>query len=62
MRIGWLVLALSIALGAGVMGATPAAETHPFSVHDMLAMDRISEPAVSPDGKLVVFTLRTTDL
>jgi len=62
MRIGWLVLALSIALGAGVMGATPAAETHPFSVHDMLAMDRISEPAVSPDVKLVVFTLRTTDL
>ncbi|NLI47402.1 MAG: S9 family peptidase [Acidobacteria bacterium] len=62
MRIGWLVLALSIALGAGVMGATPATETHPFSVHDMLAMDRVSEPAVSPDGKLVVFTLRRTDL
>ncbi|HOT00917.1 MAG TPA: S9 family peptidase [Acidobacteriota bacterium] len=44
------------------MGATPATETHPFSVHDMLAMDRVSEPAVSPDGKLVVFTLRRTDL
>jgi dipeptidyl aminopeptidase/acylaminoacyl peptidase len=37
-------------------------DTHPFSVHDMLAMDRISEPQVSPDGKWVVFTLRKTDL
>jgi dipeptidyl aminopeptidase/acylaminoacyl peptidase len=37
-------------------------ETHPFSIHDMLAMDRLSDPQVSPDGKWVVFTLRTTDL
>jgi dipeptidyl aminopeptidase/acylaminoacyl peptidase len=62
MRTGWLVLLVSLALGAGVMGAPPAADTHPFSVHDMLAMDRISEPAVSPDGKRVAFTLRVTDL
>ena len=39
-----------------------AAQTHPFSVHDMVAMDRISEPAVSPDGKQIVFVLRKTDL
>jgi dipeptidyl aminopeptidase/acylaminoacyl peptidase len=38
------------------------AQTHPFSIHDMLAMDRISEPQVSPDGKWIVFTLRKTDL
>ena len=37
-------------------------ETHPFSVHDMLAMDRISDPQVSPDGKWVAFVLRKTDL
>ncbi len=37
-------------------------ESHPFSVHDMLAMDRIYDPQVSPDGKWIVFTLRTTDL
>ena len=36
--------------------------THPFSVHDMLAMDRIGDPQVSPDGKWIVFTLRETDL
>jgi len=39
-----------------------AGETHPFSVHDMLAMERISDPQVSPDGAWVSFTLRTTDL
>ncbi len=37
-------------------------DTHPFSVHDMLAMDRISDPQVSPDGKWIVFVLRKTDL
>ena len=35
---------------------------HPFSVHDMLAMDRISDPQVSPDGKSVTFNVRETDL
>lgn len=39
-----------------------SSETHPFSVHDMLAMDRVSDPQVSPDGKWIVFTLRKTDL
>jgi hypothetical protein len=43
-----LVLALGLPAGA-------AAEIHPFSVHDMLAMDRISDPRVSPDGTQVAF-------
>ena len=40
----------------------PAEEPHPFSVHDMLAMDRIGDPQVSPDGKTIAFTVRSTDL
>jgi dipeptidyl aminopeptidase/acylaminoacyl peptidase len=51
-----LVLLLTLALPAG------AAETHPFSIHDMLAMERISDPRVSPDGTEVAFTVRATDL
>ncbi len=39
-----------------------AADPHPFSVHDMLAMERVSDPAVSPDKKRVVFTVRQTDI
>ena len=38
------------------------AGTHPFGVHDMLAMQRVSDPQLSPDGQRVVFGLRTTDL
>jgi len=36
--------------------------THPFSVQDMLAARRISDPQVSPNGGHVVFVLRETDL
>ncbi|MCK4829615.1 PD40 domain-containing protein, partial [bacterium] len=38
------------------------AEPHPFTVHDLLAMDRISDPQVSADGSRIVFTLKSTDL
>ena len=51
-----LVLLLTLALPAG------AAETHPFSIHDMLAIERISDPRVSPDGTQVAFVVRATDL
>jgi len=43
-------------------GSVLAADPHPFSIYDMLAMDRISDPRVSPDGSRVAFTLRTTDV
>ncbi|MFO7654025.1 MAG: S9 family peptidase [Candidatus Krumholzibacteriia bacterium] len=39
-----------------------ADQPHPFSVHDLLAMDRISDAQVSPDGRRAIFTLRETDL
>lgn len=39
-----------------------AAESHPFSVHDLLAMDRLSDPRVSPDGTQVAFCVSVTDL
>ena len=58
MRHRLLPLAALLALA----GAALAADPHPFSVHDMLAMDRLGDPQVSPDGELVVFTVRETDL
>jgi len=49
------------ASGAG--GAPSSfAGSHPFGVDDMLAMERVGDPQVSPDGKSVLFSLRTTDL
>ncbi|MBN2198330.1 MAG: S9 family peptidase [Candidatus Aminicenantes bacterium] len=57
-----IIAAAQAAVGTAGAQAAAAADTHPFSVRDMLAMDRVSEPAVSPCGKWIVFTLRTTDL
>lgn len=63
-----LLLFLAI-LAANVLGFEYRASSaenrgliHPFSVYDMLAMKRLSDPQVSPDGKYVVFVLRETDL
>src|SRR5262245_20782362 len=50
------------ALGLLLAASASAADPHAFSVMDMLAMDRISEPRVSPDGTRVAFTVRVTDL
>jgi dipeptidyl aminopeptidase/acylaminoacyl peptidase len=52
------VICLFILSGLSVFAETP----HPFSVHDLVAMDRISGQTVSPDGQWIVFTLRKTDL
>ena len=38
-----------------------AAARRPLTVGDMLAMERVTDPAPSPDGKLIAYTLRTTD-
>ncbi|MDH3214992.1 MAG: S9 family peptidase [Candidatus Krumholzibacteria bacterium] len=45
-----------------VIPPADAQDTHPFSIHDMLAMDRIGDPQVSPDGEWVAFVRRSTDL
>jgi dipeptidyl aminopeptidase/acylaminoacyl peptidase len=57
------LMAILLAVPAGPAGAgTPAGPTHPFSVHDMLAMDRVASPRISPDGRQVVFAVSHTDL
>ena len=41
---------------AGSLNAATPEQTHPFSIHDMLTMDRISDPQVSPDGKQILYS------
>jgi dipeptidyl aminopeptidase/acylaminoacyl peptidase len=58
-----LIAASAMAVSADEPLARPqSAKTHPFSVHDMLAMDRISDSQVSPDGQWIIFNVRETDL
>lgn len=49
-----------VILTVAIVGTAAGAD--PFTVHDLLAMQRISDPQVSPDGGRVAFVLRTTDL
>jgi dipeptidyl aminopeptidase/acylaminoacyl peptidase len=51
-------------IAAAVLLTPPhaAAQTHPFSVHDLVAMDRVSDPVPSPDGGQIAFVVRETDL
>ena len=56
-------LALLALLATSVTGAGAArAAGRGLTVDDMLAMQRVAEPAVSPDGKLVAFSVRDTDV
>ena len=54
----------ALSLVAPLAGAQPdvPAPSHPFSVMDLVTMQRISDPQLSPDGRRIVFVVRTTDL
>ena len=51
---------LAVALLA-TLPAAVAAAPKPFDVRDLVMLDRVSAPALSPDGSQVVFGLRQTD-
>jgi dipeptidyl aminopeptidase/acylaminoacyl peptidase len=58
------IFALSLVWAASaIAAAAPAQEPPPpFSVQDMVRMERISDVAVAGDGKHVAYTQRTTDM
>jgi len=45
-----------------LMSDIAIAQPHPLNVRDLIGFDRLSEPAVSPDGRSVVFTQSVLDL
>ncbi len=51
-----LILFLVLALAA------PALAQKPFDVDALMKLARVSDPQVSPDGKMVAFTVQTVDL
>src|SRR5881397_3416846 len=54
MRIVLAILLLSFSLAAQTK--------HPFTFEDMMALKRVEEPVVSPDGKWVLFAAVDVDL
>jgi dipeptidyl aminopeptidase/acylaminoacyl peptidase len=55
-RLVAALLAVSFTLCA------PAAEFSPFTPEDLVMMNRLGDPQVSPDGRWVAYSLRSTDL
>jgi dipeptidyl aminopeptidase/acylaminoacyl peptidase len=54
-RFLWAILLVMLALPS-------AAQKHPFTFEDMMALKRLEEPEVSPDGKWVLFAAVDVDL
>src|ERR1700743_3279000 len=63
-RNHWAALGcLAVLICSSARAATPPAEPAvPFSVQDLVRLERISDVAASPDGKRLIYTLRSTDM
>ena len=65
MKVRSLALAAALAVSAAAtMSATAATTAAPrgFTVEDLVSMDRVGTPVVSPDGARIVYTVRSTDV
>lgn len=63
MRSPLLRLSLCLLLPAVWSLSAAAAEgPHPFTVDDLVRLQRVAAPALSPDGRTVVFSVRETDM
>lgn len=52
-----------LVLLAGIAGATAAAQQqHPITYDDFAAVRAVSDPEISPDGRAVLYAVRTTDV
>jgi dipeptidyl aminopeptidase/acylaminoacyl peptidase len=51
----WLVCALAFALPVSALA-------RPFTAEDLVRLDRVSDPQLSPDGKTVAFSVRHADV
>ena len=59
LRCGFLSALL---LGAELAVSAQEASKHPITFEDMIKLQRIAEPQVSPDGKWVAYTVATPDM
>ena len=49
------------AAAAALLVAAAPSSARPFTAKDLATLDRVSSPAISPDGRYVAYALRTTD-
>ena len=54
-------LALAAVAAPALMLAAASADARPFTAHDLVTFERISDPRISPDGRWALYALRQTD-
>ncbi len=59
---GTKIKTMRILLAFAMLATVLTAQKLPFTFDAMMKIDRVSEPALSPDGKLVAYTVRHIDL
>ena len=55
------ILPIAVAASLAICAHAPA-HARPFTAADLVSLDRVSDPHVSPDGRAVVYDVRSTDL
>jgi dipeptidyl aminopeptidase/acylaminoacyl peptidase len=61
MKLLFAAMALALASGPVLAADADNATAHPFSIRDLVMMDRVGDPQLSPDGRYALFTVRATD-
>jgi dipeptidyl aminopeptidase/acylaminoacyl peptidase len=61
MKRTFAALALALASGPVLAADADSVASHPFSIRDLVMMDRVSDPQPSPDGRYALLTVRSTD-
>ena len=61
MRIKRTAVALAALSFLTGLAASSGAAARAFTAHDLVMLDRVSDPQLSPDGQVLVYTLRETD-
>ena len=54
-------LALSLATLPALAVEVESHAPHPFNIRDLVMMDRVGDPQLSPDGRYALYTVRSTD-
>ncbi|MEV8520105.1 S9 family peptidase [Dyella marensis] len=57
----FVALALSLAASSAIAAEVENHSPHPFNIRDLVMMDRVGDPQLSPDGRYALYTVRSTD-
>ena len=56
-----MIRKLGVAAMAAFFAISASAVARPVTAKDLASLDRVSSPAISPDGRYVAYALRSTD-